>query len=169
MWSSNFQNNTFIACFIIGFLIAFIGGEDINHESTAETSASRLRWTIFHLGSSWLCFSTWMRICFLHKWRRTPWCASFNAWSAALLKSTCDSFHPNFCSLNQRFHHVKLLATLCANIAMRQEVIGVGRGGRANLSTPALHHQHAIFSIRIFAVSISDFMTWNCWRLCART
>ena len=79
---------------------------------------------------------------FLHKWRRTPSCASFNAWSAALLTSTCDIFHPNLCSFNQRFHDVKLLATLCANIAMRHEVIAVGHGSgdwRADLSTPTLH------------------------------
>ncbi len=95
--------------------------------------------TIFHFSSSWLCFSTWMLICFSTKWQRTSSCASLSAWSAALLTSSCDVFHPDLCSFNQQYHDVKLLATLCTKIAMRQEVSGVRRGGRADLSTPALH------------------------------
>jgi hypothetical protein len=56
--STNFQNNTFIACFIFGFLLTFIGGADINHAPTAKTSASKFPQTSFYLGSSWICFST---------------------------------------------------------------------------------------------------------------
>ena len=51
-------------------------------------------------------------------------------------RSTCDIFHPNLCSFNQRFHDVKLLATLCANIGMRHEVIAVGHG---TLISPLRH------------------------------